>query len=446
MSENTRETGKKTEKVVKRSGNRRVSSSAGVKRPYESASRNTERKHRSTAAKKVSSARRREVERERAMKVLKMRAIIAASAIAAVFIIYFVIAASYRNRFLPNTHVNGYDVGRMSVADTEDILKKSVENYRLELAFRGGLNELITSSDIGLTYVSSNEVQSLMENQNRIGWISSFFGKKNYYNVRTSFHFDSAVLRRYLESLPEFSESYITSPKNSTVVLDADNRFRVSTEFQGNRPNEDVIFEAVDEAVNSSATRLSLTSVPNAYETPDVTSDDQDLKDRAEWLNKYLDTNITLKYRDGSTLSIDRDLIATWATKDDNGLYTLDDDTVYMKIYKIVEDAAAKYDETYDTLDFESTNLGTVTLKCSTPYGYKLNVDSQTEKIFSKVYSHDTDEYECSICGTRYRRSSMVCPKCGVRFEGTMEDDTEFDEEMMEEEDWDEEEGMLNVA
>ena len=63
-------------------------------------------------------------------------------------------------------------------------------------------------------------------------------------------------------------------------------------------------------------------------------------------------------------------------------------------------------------------------------------------RYFVGGYYYDTDEYECSVCGTRCRRSSMVCPKCGIRFEGTMEDDTEFDEEMMEEEDWDEEEGM----
>ena len=33
----------------------------------------------------------------------------------------------------------------------------------------------------------------------------------------------------------------------------------------------------------------------------------------------------------------------------------------------------------------------------------------------------------------------MICPGCGARFERTEEDDTEFDEEMREDEDWDEE-------
>lgn len=343
---------------------------------------------------KPASAGRAKESKKRAREVLKMRLIIAGCAVAALIIIYAVIASGYRHKFLPNTHVNGFEVGSMSVADVEDILKKSVEKYRLELAFRGGQSELITSSDIGLTYVSSNEVEKLMENQKRLSWIASFFGKKSYYSVKTSFHYDSAVMRRYLESLPEFSESYITSPKNADVVLDSDNTFRVSTEFQGNKPNEDVIFNAVDEAVNSSAARLSLTTVEGAYATPSVTSDDKDLADRAAWLNKYLDTDLTVRMRDGSAVKIDRNLLATWATKDSDGLYTLDDDTVYMNIYRIVEDAAAKYDETYDYIDFKTTNLGVVSLKCSTPYGYKINVDSQTEKIFSKVYAHETGEYE----------------------------------------------------
>ena len=54
----------------------------------------------------------------------------------------------------------------------------------------------------------------------------------------------------------------------------------------------------------------------------------------------------------------------------------------------------------------------------------------------------DSVDYECSACHVRFQKKSMVCPHCGARFNGTKEDDTEFDEELMEEEDWDEEEGL----
>lgn len=43
----------------------------------------------------------------------------------------------------------------------------------------------------------------------------------------------------------------------------------------------------------------------------------------------------------------------------------------------------------------------------------------------------DIDEYECSACGAHFRKQSMVCPKCGAKFQGTKENDDEFIEEMV---------------
>ena len=52
----------------------------------------------------------------------------------------------------------------------------------------------------------------------------------------------------------------------------------------------------------------------------------------------------------------------------------------------------------------------------------------------------DDDDYECSVCGIRFQKKAMVCPHCGARFTGTKVDDTEYDEELDEELEWDEEE------
>lgn len=43
----------------------------------------------------------------------------------------------------------------------------------------------------------------------------------------------------------------------------------------------------------------------------------------------------------------------------------------------------------------------------------------------------EPDDHECSVCGARFRGKGMTCPKCGSRFAGTKEDDTEFIEEMV---------------
>lgn len=90
--------------------------------------------------------------------------------------------------------------------------------------------------------------------------------------------------------------------------------------------------------------------------------------------------------------------------------------------------------------------IGAVVLAacCGNKKGTNTGSSGRQKKILRIDHPHcyDADEYECSVCGARFRKQSMVCPRCGARFDGTKEEDTEFDEEMMEEEDWDEEEGL----
>ena len=54
------------------------------------------------------------------------------------------------------------------------------------------------------------------------------------------------------------------------------------------------------------------------------------------------------------------------------------------------------------------------------------------------------DEYECGVCGERFRRNTMTCPHCGTLLERRVTDKREYDEELEEElemDDWDDEDG-----
>ena len=46
------------------------------------------------------------------------------------------------------------------------------------------------------------------------------------------------------------------------------------------------------------------------------------------------------------------------------------------------------------------------------------------------------DEYECSVCRGRFRKSAAVCPRCGARFARRTEDLTEWEEDVEELEAW----------
>lgn len=48
-----------------------------------------------------------------------------------------------------------------------------------------------------------------------------------------------------------------------------------------------------------------------------------------------------------------------------------------------------------------------------------------------RIHCFDADDHECSACHARFRGKRMVCPRCGVRFAGTKNNDDEFVEEMI---------------
>ena len=61
--------------------------------------------------------------------------------------------------------------------------------------------------------------------------------------------------------------------------------------------------------------------------------------------------------------------------------------------------------------------------------------EPKTEKILRIDHRHynTKDEYECPACGAVFRKNTMICPQCGVRFTGIRKDWTVFHEELDEE-------------
>ena len=330
--------------------------------------------------------------KEQKQRALRRNLIIAGGVIVGVILWYCIVANSYKNRFLPHTYINGFDMGRMSAADAEAILKKSVETYSLELGFRGGGEEVLTSRDVDLTYVSSNEVEKILAEQNRAGWIRNFMGKRSTYNVSTSFHFDSDKLRSYLESLPEFHEANITKPQDARIVRKVNNTFQVATEVEGNEPNEDAIFEDVDKAINASEARLNLAACEGAYVEPGIRSDDEDLNYTVERFNSLVNCNITITTKDGSVEQYGRDDFVEWITySEETGSWSVSKEALYTKCWNIMQAIADRDNDKKTVVEYDSKYCGKVVLPCAT-YGYVVDVEAETDKMYEALINrHDAD-------------------------------------------------------
>lgn len=326
---------------------------------------------------------------ERRKTVLRQRLILAAAAAAAFLFLYLLIAHSYSSRFLRNTYLNGLNVGGMTEKKAEQVLKDSVENYTLTLTFQDDKKEKLKSDQIGYEYVSSGESGKLLKKQNRMAWLPHLFGRKIRYQVKTSFQYDEAVLKNALLSLPEFQKENVTAPVNAHMKL-SDNKIVISPEKDGNELDPDTAFSAVNAAVRNGDGRLNLFKTDQAYVRPTVTKNDKDLVSAVNDINAFLATKVSLVVKDGSKRTVGRKKLVKWLSQDDDGNYSVDDTHVADHCWNMVQAIADKFDDTKETMEFQTTNLGTKTLSCD-PYGYKVDVDEVADNLCQDLLNHKSE-------------------------------------------------------
>ena len=335
---------------------------------------------------------RKQKKRERILTVYKQRAIAAAVFAAALLVIYCLIAGSYRTKFMRGTYINGMNVSGKNAEETEDLLEKSVESYALQLTFRGGQRQKLTSDDVGFTYHSSGEAAVLLEKQKRMSWLAHLFGKKSRYTVSTSYTFDEDKLKKSLLELPEFKSENVTSPVDAKMVLKDDREFVIEPEEEGNELDEDTVTELVSDAVRREKKDLNLDHMDGAYREPSVRQDDQDLVSRVENLNTFISCSYSITGKDKAVVRIGRKKLISWLSQEDDGSYAIDSGKVADRVWTLVQKLADKYDKVKTTLKFKTTCHGTETFDCD-PYGYKIDVDETAEPICNAIVGMRSEDF-----------------------------------------------------
>lgn len=225
---------------------------------------------------------------------LKVVGLVLILTVAALATTYCVFAYQYRMKFINGTIINGIDASEKTVAEIESIIKQKVENYQLTLTFRGGRTETLSNADVGYEYVSSNGVQKIMDEQNTFQWFAGkVMGQTHEYTVSESTSYNQDMAKSSLMALPEFQSSNETAPENAYLTRESDSSFAIVQEEQGNTLKSDVVLSALDGVLASSAPTLDVSALEGAYETPTVTSDNQDLVSQKNALNDFLSTSIT---------------------------------------------------------------------------------------------------------------------------------------------------------
>ena len=314
---------------------------------------------------------------------------------------YAITAKAYETKFIKGTTINGIDVSDMTVEEVEKLVKDKVEDYKLDIKLPDGQSYTLDGNSISLTYVPDDGIQKVLDSQNEAAWITGVFGKKSTYTVSENYSYDSAALQSYLTSLPELDAANVTMPQNAGMQLGDDNQITIVPEVNGNEVNTDDFFGKVTDAVGSGKTTLDLTDDSDFYVLPTVTSTDENLVASVNDMNAFLATTINLTMYNGDTITLDGSTTRSWLvqTEDSSSVtgvnYSIDADTISADSASFIADVASKYDTDTGSMEFNSTNRGTVSvpIKVDDAVGYKIDQTTTANTIASDLQNHQSSTF-----------------------------------------------------
>ena len=316
----------------------------------------------------------------------KLKPSMIAGAAAAILVVgYAAGALYYTNHLFAGSKINGMDCANMTEKKADAALKKQVESYEIELDFRNNESRTISGSDIGYQYIGSGDVKDVMKKQNPLLWVSGLFSKKNY-NVEIDANFDKTALKAQLDGLDCLQEANMEAPADAQIAF-VNNQFVIQDETQGTTIDEGTLLTALEEAVCTSQTKLSVEKT-GAYAKPSVTKDDETLIHQKDIWNSCATATITYTFGDEQEV-LDGMQIKDWLSYDEEGNYVENKEAVMAHIKEYVLDLATRRNTMGRDRTITSTMTGEPVTVSGGSYGFRIDQSEEAEQIYENIVNHD---------------------------------------------------------
>ena len=298
---------------------------------------------------------------------------------------YFVGVNYFSKHFLPGTIVNGFNCSYMTVEETEDLIARKLDAYVLAVQTRGNGQESLSAQQAGLAYQKDGIIESLVKGQSRFTWFLSF-GQKARYAVPGSISYDEGLLSENIAALDCMQEERNVAPVDASIQ-ESNGTFVIVPGSEGAKLNEEKVKEQIIEAMTTGKTVLNLEEA-DCYEKPQVYADDPQLIKNCEQVNTLTSVVITYDF-DDRTETVDKDVIKTFLTRDENGDVTLDED----KVADYISELGYKYDTFGCTRDFLTYDDRYIVIDGG-DYGWVINQEAETKALMEAIINGETQVRE----------------------------------------------------
>ena len=322
--------------------------------------------------------------------------IIAGSIVGGLLVIYLGISAFFIGHFFVNTTINGKDFSGKSAADVKEYLKEQVKDYELELIELNNETDVIKGSDISLVYKEDSSVEDALKKQNPVLWVTSLFSKSSQ-NINIQVDYDESELEEKIQSVKAVTQEQ-TEPSSAYPKFDGES-FVVEPEVYGTAVNMDVLSEKIKEHITEFDPTLDMLE-EECYKLPKYTSESPEVQAACDTMNQYCKASIT--YPMTENVVVDKSLISTWLTYDENMQVIFNEDAVreWMRTF------GATYDTVGATRTITSPSGKTVEVSGGT-YGWSIDEETEAQNLINSIKNGEVATREPAYAQTAASHSAQ---------------------------------------
>lgn len=283
---------------------------------------------------------------------------------------YFIGLVLTNGAFLPNTTINGVDVGGMNLQEATEAVDSSDTASTLVLTQEdGSVVYSILLDEFGYTYNVDQQVQKLYSGIDRKLWFTSLF-KTTEYNLDSALNYDEAKLRQRLQNI-----KWATVEPQNAFITNTGGKYQIVDAVDGNEVNaEGLVAHILDEVKNG---KLKVT-VSDYYSVKKAEIQSADLQQKLKFYEQFKDFTITIDF-DYTQEKLSMDDYLSWLEFNNDGTYSVKHD----EVAHYVSYLADTYDTYGTTRNFHATLQGDIRVEQGPQgtYGWLIDKDKTTKKI-----------------------------------------------------------------
>lgn len=285
----------------------------------------------------------------------------------------------FGSHFLFQTTVDGEDFSLKSTKEVENYLVQQVDDYTLTIKENDGKVETIEGNEIALEFSSADQLQKLIDGQNRFLWPVSLWEPQKI-QAEVGVTYNEEKLTEVIAGLACMKEENQTKAQNAYPKYDG-TQFVIVPEEKGTEIDEEKFKNVLIQAIQGLVDCVNLEE-EDCFVSPEYTADSAEVIALNDEVNGYLQSKITYEFGDEQEV-VDSKMIAEWIKiKKKKMKASFDEDAI--KAY--VQSLASKYNTAYSTRKFTTARGDTVNVEGGS-FGWILNKDEEYKQLLKDIKS-----------------------------------------------------------